>query len=45
MYTIIYPINISCLCIKDDYKNVFNFITGLLCIYIHELHSLNQIFH
>ena len=31
MYTIIYPIILGCLCINDDYKNLFNFITGLLC--------------
>ena len=25
---------LCCLCIKYDYNNLFNFITGLLCIYI-----------
>ena len=33
MYTIIYHINIRLPCINDDYNNLFNLITGLLCIY------------
>ena len=34
LYIILYIILILyCLCIKYDYKNLFNFITGLLCIY------------
>ena len=31
MYTII--LILGCLYINDDYKNLFNVITGLLCIY------------
>ena len=36
---------LDCFCIKDNYKNLFNVISGLLYIYIKEHNHLNHIFN